>query len=67
MNVRLMENALYTTNTIYKATVLLDKPGYKDKIYKGLAETTFKKRFANHKKSFRYEKYTSDIVEGQRI
>ena len=55
-----LDGKCLTTNTIYKATVLSDKPGYKDKIYIGLAETTFKKRFANHKKSFRYEKYKSE-------
>ena len=47
-----LDGKCLTTNTIYKATVLSDKPGYKDKIYIDLAETTFKKRFANHKKSF---------------
>jgi predicted GIY-YIG superfamily endonuclease len=48
------------SNSIYEATVTSDKPDYQDKVYIGLAETTFKKRYSNHKKSFNAEKYSNE-------
>ena len=33
---------------------------HKPKLYKGICETTFKKRYANHKKSFNVEKNKND-------
>lgn len=48
------------SNTIYEATISSDKPEYQPKVYFGLAETTFKKRFSNHKKSFKSEKYKNE-------
>jgi len=48
--------------SIYQATVTCDdEPEYGEKYYIGLAEPSFKKRYANHKSSFankRYEKET---------
>ena len=38
------------------ARVSCDDETYKPKLYKGICETTFKKRNANHKKSFNVEK-----------
>ena len=46
-----------TDNIIYEARITSDKPNYQEKVYIGLAETTFKKRYSNHKKSFNVEKY----------
>jgi predicted GIY-YIG superfamily endonuclease len=46
--------------TVYEATVTCEDPTYKPRKYIGSAETTFKKRFANHKKSFNIEKYQNE-------
>ena len=37
-----------------------DDETYKPKLYKGICKTTFKKRYANHKKSFNAEKNKND-------
>ena len=55
-----MDGQCQTTNAIYEATITTDDDNYQPKIYIGLAETTFKKRFANHKKSFNHEKYENE-------
>ena len=40
---------------IYEATISSDIPNYTEKKYIGLCESTFKKRFANHKSSFNHD------------
>ena len=35
---------------------------YNEKVYIGLCQTTFKKRYANHKKSFNTEKYKNSTA-----
>ena len=46
-------NGLYLTSSIlYQATIKCSDSKYKQNRYKGICETTFKKRYANHKKSF---------------
>ena len=50
-------------NTIYEATISIDDDTNDDNVpmkYIGLAETTFKKRFSNHKKSFNHERYENE-------
>ena len=47
----LNQNCL-TSNIVYEAEIRADVANYKPKIYIGLCETTFKKRYANHKTSF---------------
>ena len=42
---------------IYEATISSNIPNYTEKKYIGLCESTFKKRFANHKSSFNHERY----------
>ena len=37
---------------VYKAKVTSSNQNYQEKVYFGSCETTFKKRFSNHKKSF---------------
>ena len=49
-------------NIIYQATINSNKPNYEPQNYIGLAETNFKKRYANHKKSFNHQKYENDTV-----
>ena len=51
-NVPSTNNAL-----IYEATINSNLQNYKEKYYIGLCETSFKLRYANHKKSFIHEKY----------
>ena len=36
----------------YQGTIKCSNSKYKQKIYKGICEVTFKKRYTNHKKSF---------------
>ena len=40
------------SSILYQATIKCSDSKYKQKRYKGICETTFKKRYANHKKSF---------------
>ena len=55
-----MTGACLTENILYYARISSDKEIYKPKLYKGICETTFKKRYANHKKSFNEEKNKND-------
>ena len=54
----LNQNCL-STNLVYEATIKSSQP---DKKYIGLCETTFKKRFNNHKLSFNNEKYKNSTT-----
>ena len=47
-----LDNKCKTTKIIYRADV-----DNEIKFYYGLTETSFKERYGNHKKSFKYEKY----------
>ena len=47
-------------NIIYQASLNSNKLNCGEKYYKGSCETTFKKRFANHKKSFINEQYKKE-------
>ena len=44
-------------NIIYKAVLRSTNPRYKEKIYFGTAETTFKLQYSNHQRSFQFLKY----------
>ena len=46
---------------MYEATLTTATAGYEKK-YIGLCETTFKKRFFNHKQSFSTEKYKNSTA-----
>ena len=50
------------SNVIYEATINSNLRNYKKKIYIGLSENTFKKRFNSHKTSFRLEKYKNSTA-----
>ena len=41
-----------TNNVLYKASITPNEENPKTKIYYGVCETTFKRRYANHKKTF---------------
>ena len=49
-----------TESLVYKADIISNEENSKTKVYYGLSETTFKVRYANHKKTFNYLKYKSD-------
>ena len=55
-----MRGACLTENVLYYARISCDDETCKPKLYKGICETTFKKRYANHKKSFNAEKNKND-------
>ena len=55
-----LNNQCLTTKIVYEATVTSNAPNYQPKTCIRICEGTFKKRFANHKKSFRYERYEKD-------
>ena len=53
-------------NILYITTITCDRKNYKPINYKGISESTFKKRYANHKRSFnisRYKNYTKLYVK----
>ena len=45
---------------VYQTIIDCDIAGYKQKLYLGSCETTFKDRFGNHKKSFNHAKHKND-------
>ena len=47
-----LEQKCLTANIVYKAKITSSNQNYQEKVYFGSCETTFKKRFSNHKKSF---------------
>ena len=46
-----IRGAYLTENVLYYARISCDNETYKPKLYKGICDTTFKKRYANHKKN----------------
>ena len=48
----LLNGLCLKSSILYQATIKCSDSKYKQKRYKGVCETTFKKRYANHKKSF---------------
>ena len=55
-----MRGACLTNNLLYYAKKSCNDKKHKPNLYKGICKTTFKKRYANHKKSFNKEKNKSD-------
>ena len=51
-----------TQNVIYEATDTAAEPDNMVKKYIGLCETSFKKRYANHKKSLKHERYKNSTT-----
>ena len=52
-----LEQKCLTTNIVNEAKVTSSNQNYQEKVYFGSCETTFKKRFSNHKKSFNLNEY----------
>ena len=55
-----VENKCKLDNVVYKASV--ENKNKKKAVYIGSTTTTFKKRYANHKKSFNHEKYKNETT-----
>jgi len=56
-----IDNECLSENSVYQATVAYNSNGEQNEnIYIGISEGTFKKRYANHKKSFAHEKYRNE-------
>ena len=55
-----MKGACLNENILYYARISCGDETYKPKLYKGICETTLRKRSANHKKSFNVEKNKND-------
>jgi hypothetical protein len=53
-------NQCLATNIVYEGTITSIEPNTIPKTYIGLSEGTFKKRYANHKKSFNHLRYEND-------
>ena len=49
-----------TNNVLYKASITTNEENSKTKIYYGVCETAFKRRYANHKKTFNNIKYQTE-------
>ena len=52
-----MNRLCLTSGIFYQATIKCNNSKYKQKRYKGICETAFKKRHVNHKKSFNLIEY----------
>ena len=57
-----IRGACLTENVLYYARISGNDETYKPKLYKGICEAIFKKRYANHKKSFNAEKNKKDTI-----
>ena len=55
-----LEQKCLTTNIVYKVKVTSSNQNYQEKFYFGSCETTFKKQFSNHKKSFNLKEYKNE-------
>ena len=47
-------------NILYEATITCNERTYNENIYIGIAQTTFKKRYSNHKRSFNLPAYKNN-------
>ena len=50
-----------TESIVYQANITANIPGYKEKVYLGASETTFKVRYGNHKKWFTKQHHKNDM------
>ena len=55
-----LDNKCLTTNIVYEATITSNAQNNEVKTYMGISEGPFKKRFANHKKSFNHVKHKKE-------
>ena len=62
-----IEQECLTTNIVYKAKITSTNQNNQEKVYFGSCETTFKKRFSNHKKSFNLKEYKNETEKSNEI
>ena len=62
-----LEQKCLTTNIDYKVKATSSNGNYPKKVYCGSCETTFKKRFSNHKKSFNLIEYENNTELSKEI
>ena len=55
-----LEEKSLTTNIVYKAKVTSSNQNNQENVYFSSRETTSKKRFSNHKKSFNLNEYKNE-------
>ena len=55
-----MNGACLKESLVYYATISCNDKNYQPKLYKGSCETSFKKHYSNHKKSFNVPLYKHD-------
>ena len=63
----LLNGQCLTESIVLQAKFMANIPGYKEKVYLGVSETTFKVRYGNQKKSFtkqRQKKKRYGIIQG---
>ena len=57
-----MNGLCLTSSILYQATSKCSDSKYKQKRYKGICEATFRKRYANHKESFKLINWKNDTT-----
>ena len=62
-----LEGERQTENIIYQASLNSNKLNYDEKYYKSSCETTFKKRFVSHKKSFNKDQYKNETEHSKEV
>ena len=62
-----MQGNCLAEGIVYIAKISCDIPHYKEKEYKGICNTTFKIRFANHKKEFNNVRYRNSTKLSQEV
>ena len=55
-----LQEKCLTNNVLYRANISPENQINNNKVYFGVTKTAFKKRYANHVKSFRHEQYQND-------
>ena len=62
-----MNGNCLASSLVYEATISTDNVNYQPKIYIGLCEPTFKKRYYGHKSSFTHEKNRTSSTLSQEV
>ena len=62
-----LEGKCLTRNLLYEAEITADINNYQEKLYKGVTEPEWKKRFDNHKKSFADKNYCDDTEHSKEV
>ena len=55
-----LKGQFLSESIVYQANITVNIPGYKEKVYIGVSETTFKVRNRNHKESFQKQHHKNN-------